>query len=343
MKLSSVCRRSATRHKSLQQRCSLPLNGAPNIGSSRRPSRCPWSPDGSERPSSHRLRPRSESCRSCLRVATSRTSACVVWRCSPGWPSSSNIGRVTWLLIYTGADSAASATWQPPSSGTSTRHVLVGVTWLWMPHCGLTCGITLPWNTRRSGPSQKEQECTLNDLERDTEVVYRARIIRRQEDKLIADSKEAAMKNLPPEQGAAGAERQAGTTPRKDDMSSTSMSATLYPDWVLSRAGKHSSPDTPQLYRMPREGPGRCLSLEEELDASSVFDPLQSSQGAEGPRTPPHYSETPTTILPFDIAKVGVLPRMLPITDHENALLNVAPGSHVRRAAPPGLDRGQGG
>ena len=38
---------------------------------------------------------------------------------------------------------------------------------------------------------QKEQECTLNDLERDTEVVYRARIIRRQEDKLIADSKEA--------------------------------------------------------------------------------------------------------------------------------------------------------
>ena len=32
---------------------------------------------------------------------------------------------------------------------------------------------------------QKEQECTLNDLERDTEVVYRACIIRRQEDKLL--------------------------------------------------------------------------------------------------------------------------------------------------------------
>ena len=52
---------------------------------------------------------------------------------------------------------------------------------------------------------QKEQECALNDLERDTEVVYRARIIRRQEDKLIADSKEAAAKDLPPE-------RQAGDT-----------------------------------------------------------------------------------------------------------------------------------
>ena len=121
------------------------------------------------------------------------------------------------------------------------------------------------------------------------------------------------------------------------------MSTTLYPDWVLSRAGKRSSPDTPQPYWTPREGAGGCLSLEEELDASSIFNPLQSSQGAEGPRTPPHYSETPTTIPPFDIAKVGVLPRMLPTTDQENALLNVAPGSPVRCATPPGLDRGQGG
>ena len=190
---------------------------------------------------------------------------------------------------------------------------------------------------------QKEQECALNDLERDTEVVYRARIIRRQEDKLIADSKEAAAKNLPPERRAARAERQAGTTPRKDDVSSTSMSATLYPDWVLNRAGKRSSPDMPQPYWTPREGAGGCLILEEELDASSVFDPLQSSQGAEGPRTPPHYSETLTTIPLFDIAKVGMLPRMSAITDQENALLNVAPGSPVRRATPPELDRGQGG
>ena len=190
---------------------------------------------------------------------------------------------------------------------------------------------------------QKEQECALNDLERDTEVVYRARIIRRQEDKLIANSKEAAVKNLPPERRAAHVERQAGATPRKDDVSSTSMSATLYPDWILSRAGKRSSPDTPQLYRMPREGASGHLTLEEELDASSVFDPLQLSQGAEGPQTPLHYSEALTTIPPFDIAKVGVLPRMSPITDQENALLNVAPGSPVRRAALPGLDRGQGG
>ena len=111
---------------------------------------------------------------------------------------------------------------------------------------------------------QKEQEYALNDLERDMEVVYRARIIRRQEDKLIADSKEAAPKDLPPERRAARAERQAATMPRKDNVSSMSMSITLYSDWVLSRAGKRSSPDTPQPYQMPREGTGRRLTLEDE-------------------------------------------------------------------------------
>ena len=121
------------------------------------------------------------------------------------------------------------------------------------------------------------------------------------------------------------------------------MSTTLYPDWVLSQAGKRTSPDMPQPYRTPREGASGRLTLEEELDASSVFDPLQSSQGAEGPQMLPHYSETPTPIPQFDLAKVGMFPRMSPITDQENALLNVAPGSPVRCAAPPGLDRGQGG
>ena len=99
----------------------------------------------------------------------------------------------------------------------------------------------------------------------------------------------------------------------------------------------------PQPYRMPREDAGGRLTLEEELDASSVFDPLQSSQGAEGPWTLPHYNKTPTHIPPFDIAKVGVLPKMSPITDQENALLNVAPGFPVMHATPPGLGRGQGG
>ena len=186
---------------------------------------------------------------------------------------------------------------------------------------------------------QEEQECALNDLERDTEVVYRARIIRMQVDKVLADSKEAATKDLPPERRAARAERQAGAMPRKDGMSSTSMSATLYPDWVLSRAGRRTSPNTPQEYRMPREDAGGCLTLEEEMDASSMFDPLQSSQGAEGPQMLPHYSKTPIYIPQFDIAKVGMLPKMLPITDQENALLNITPriscyAHHPSRTGP---------
>ena len=94
---------------------------------------------------------------------------------------------------------------------------------------------------------------------------------------------------------------------------------------------------------MPREDAGGRLTLEEELDASSMFDPLQSSQGAEGPQMPPHYSETPICIPQFNIAKVGVLPKMSPVTDQENALLNLAPGSPVTRATPPGLGRGKSG
>ena len=90
---------------------------------------------------------------------------------------------------------------------------------------------------------QKKQQCALNDLERDTEVVYRACIIRRQEDKLLTDSKEAAAKDLPPERQVPRTEMQASATLGKDGMSSTSMSATLYPNWVLSRAGKCTSPD----------------------------------------------------------------------------------------------------
>ena len=77
---------------------------------------------------------------------------------------------------------------------------------LWLPHQALfgwgyvAMNATL-WIDQRDHFSmehleewaeQKEQECTLNDLERDTEVVYRACIIRMQEDKILADSKEAA-------------------------------------------------------------------------------------------------------------------------------------------------------
>ena len=108
---------------------------------------------------------------------------------------------------------------------------------------------------------------------------------------------------------------------------------------------------------MPKEDTGNSLTLEEELDAAYIFDPLkpdsQSSQpdtqgcsaldstlGAEGPRTPPHYSKVPAMIPSFDLAQVGILPKMLPITDQEDELLNLVPGSPITRTAPPGLNQG---
>ena len=125
-------------------------------------------------------------------------------------------------------------------------------------------------------------------------------------------------------------------------MSSTSMSATLYPDWFMKQNSKPTGPDVARPYRMPREGTYGGLTLDKELGADSVFDPLQSSQGTEGPRMPPHYSEMPAYIPPFDLTKVGVQPKMSPVTDQENELLNLAPGSPVTRTAPPGLSQSQG-
>ena len=47
--------------------------------------------------------------------------------------------------------------------------------------------------------TQKFRTVTLNDLKRDTEAVYRARIIKKQDDKARTNSKEAAAQELPPE------------------------------------------------------------------------------------------------------------------------------------------------
>ena len=206
--------------------------------------------------------------------------------------------------------------------------------------------------------AQKCQTSALNDLKRDTEVVYRAHIIKRQEDKAITDSKEAAAKELPPERQAACMERQASATPMKADVTSTSMGAALYPDWFMRSKTKPIGHDTPMRYWTPREDAGGDLTLEEELDTASMFDPLQlasqSNQldtqhcsmldttiGVEGPRTLLHYSNTLAIIPPFDLAQVGILYKMSPVTDRENKLLNLAPGSPVTRTGLPGLSQGR--
>ena len=47
---------------------------------------------------------------------------------------------------------------------------------------------------------------SLNNLERNTEVIYRERLVKRENDELAADSREATAKELPPDQQAARAE-----------------------------------------------------------------------------------------------------------------------------------------
>ena len=153
-------------------------------------------------------------------------------------------------------------------------------------------------------------------------------------------------------------ERQASATLTKVDVSSTNAGVPLYPNWIVRDKTKPAGRDAPSPYRAPKEDANNGLMLEEKLDATSVFDPLkpdsQSSQldtqgssvldstlGAEGPRTPPHYSEVPAMIPSFDLAWVGILPKMSPIMDQEKELLNLAPGSPIICTTPPGLHQGR--
>ena len=206
---------------------------------------------------------------------------------------------------------------------------------------------------------QKLLTCSLNDLECNTEVVYQERLMKRENDKLAADSREATAKELPPDRQVAHAERQARAMPTNLDVAPLSSQADLYPNWVRAPVTKPQGGNQPRPYRMPRQEADRNCTLEEELDAKSMFDLLfglgsQSSQplgfqssasldttmGAAGPKTPPHFSETSPTIPPFDLALLGLPAPMSPITVGENALLNLAPGSPVKSLALPGIGRG---
>ena len=53
---------------------------------------------------------------------------------------------------------------------------------------------------------QKLLTCSLNDLECNTEVIYREHLMKRENDKLAANSREATAKELPPNRQAAHAE-----------------------------------------------------------------------------------------------------------------------------------------
>ena len=133
------------------------------------------------------------------------------------------------------------------------------------------------------------------------------------------------------------------------DIADSSSQADLYPNWVWAPITKPWGSNQPRPYRMPRQEADRYCTLEEELDTKSVFKPLfglgsQSSQplgsqsstspdttmGAAGPKTLPHFSETSPTIPPFDLALLGLPAPMSPVTAGEDALLNLALGLPVK-------------
>ena len=345
----------------MQPRYLPQLNGTPNTGSSKSRSRYLWCLNGYACSNSSRWQCLCRgSCHWFLRAPTTKIFACAAQRCGPGWPCSCNFGRITWLAICMEATSV------------NLANTLIWDINVWMPHSTrfgwsyVATHASLWLNMRdqfaeehlEEWEAQKCRMTTLNDLEWDIEVVYRARVIKRQDGKACADSKKAAAEELPPEWRAAHAERQACTTPTKVDVSSTNAGVPLYPNWVVRNKTKPTGRDMPRRYRAPKEDADHGLTLDEELDAVSVFDPLQlasqSSQldsqhcsmpnsplGAEGPRTPPHYSDTPAIVPSFDLAQVGILPKMSPGMDQENKLLNLVPGSPITRTAPPGLTQGR--
>ena len=206
---------------------------------------------------------------------------------------------------------------------------------------------------------QKLLTHSLNDLECNTEVVYQECLMKREKDKLVANSREATAKELLPDQQVACAERQARAMPTNPDIAPVSSQAALYPNWVWAPVTKPQGSDQPRPYRMLRQKADQNFVLEEELDADSMFYPLlglgsQSSQpldsqpsasldittGAAGPKTPPHFSETSPTIPPFDMTLLGLPAPMLPVMAGENMLLNLALGSPVRSLVPPGIGHG---
>ena len=96
------------------------------------------------------------------------------------------------------------------------------------------------------------------------------------------------------------------------------------------------------------------LSLGEELDADSVFDPLvpssQSSTTPElqpevtGPNTPAHFSEDgPVSIAPFDLSLLSIPPSstvLSPLMEQDNALLGLVLGSPKESARFSCMSRG---
>ena len=235
--------------------------------------------------------------------------------------------------------------WLPHSARFSWDYVAAQTT-LWLDICK-----QFTKEHFREWEAQKSRLCQLGTLEHDTKIVYHWHLTKRQAKLEAAESREAAAKQLPLEWQAAHAERQAWAMPMKTDILPAQLESSLYTNWAWKQDTRPKGSDLPQPYKTPREDDRKALTLEEELDAKSVFDPLvsgsQSSQPLNsqsstapdtttemaGPKTLPHFCEAPVSILPFDLALIGMPAAMSLVTEGENALLNLAPGSPVNNMA----------
>ena len=213
------------------------------------------------------------------------------------------------------------------------------------------------WEAQKTHPYQ------LGPLEHDTELAYHRRLTRRQAEMDTMDSREEEAKKLLLECQMVREEQKLQATPVRMDMCPAAMESSLYPNWKHKQDTKPKGIDKLRPYKMPKEEAKGKLTLEEELDTKSVFNPLvpssQSSKApnlqlryklspgsdATGPKTPPHFCEGPISIPPYEVSILGIPNKsaaLLPIMDHENNLLNLAPGLPVKGVGLSGIGCGIG-
>ena len=213
------------------------------------------------------------------------------------------------------------------------------------------------WEAQKTHPYQ------LGPLEHNTELTYHRRLARRQAEMHTVDSREEEAKKLLLECHMACEEQKLQATPTRTDVCPAGIEGSLYPNWKHKQDTKPKGIDKLKPYKMPKEEAKGKLTLEEKLDTKSVFNPLvPSSQSSEvpnsqlhdklspgsdaaGPKTPPHFCEGPISIPPFEVSVPGIPNKsaaLLPITDHENALLSLAPGLPVKGVGLSGIGCGIG-
>ena len=126
----------------------------------------------------------------------------------------------------------------------------------------------------REWEAQKSQPCQLSALEHDTEITYHRRLTKRQAEIDATDSTEEAAKQLPPKRQVARVERKAQATSARTDIILAGLENARIRHKKQDTRPKGS--DLARPYRMPKEDAKKELTLEKELDAKSIFDPLAS-------------------------------------------------------------------